>query len=152
MNFSSPYFAVFFVEIRNISIFKKLQKFVIILKFVLETGKEQQDSDQICHRKYSKYTQICLWSQKCHNSINFAVINLKVRWKLFLININKSSTDSTKINRPRHNIRMYWTNFWQPTAHRRQNIFGKIPIEVCSPHLYASFGTIYAKIGQLFEV
>ena len=26
-------------------------------------------------------------------------------------------TDSTKINRPGHNIRMYWTNFRQPTAH-----------------------------------
>ena len=44
----------------------------------------------------------------------------------------------------------YWTNFWQPTAHRRQNIFGKIPIEVYSPHLYASFGTIYVQIDQLF--
>ena len=26
-------------------------------------------------------------------------------------------TDSTKINRPGHNIRMYWMNFQQPTAH-----------------------------------
>ena len=26
-------------------------------------------------------------------------------------------TDSTKINRPGHNIRMYWTHFRQPTAH-----------------------------------
>ena len=29
------------------------------------------------------------------------------------------STDSTKINRPGHNIRMYWTNFRQPIAHVR---------------------------------
>ena len=36
------------------------------------------------------------------------------------------STDSTKINRPGHNIRMYWRNFRQPTAHL-QNIFGKTP-------------------------
>ena len=35
------------------------------------------------------------------------------------------NTDSTKINRPEHNIRMYWTNFRQPTAHVQQNIFGK---------------------------
>ena len=46
---------------------------------------------------------------------------------------------------------MYWTNFRQPTAHVQQNIFGKIPIKACSTHFYASFGTFYAKIGQLFE-
>ena len=46
---------------------------------------------------------------------------------------------------------MYWTNFWQPNAHEQQNIFGKMPIEVCSLHFYASFGTFHAKIGQLFE-
>ena len=60
-------------------------------------------------------------------------------------------TDSTKINRPGYNIRMYWTNFRQPTAHAQQNIFGKTLIEVRSLHLYASFGTFYAKIGLLFE-
>ena len=32
-----------------------------------------------------------------------------------------SNTDSTKINRPGHNIRMYWTNFWQPNVHIQQN-------------------------------
>ena len=46
---------------------------------------------------------------------------------------------------------MYWTDFWQPTAHVQQNIFVKTLIEVCSPHLYASFGTFYAIIGQLLE-
>ena len=50
------------------------------------------------------------------------------------------STDPTKINRPGHSIRMYRTNFRQPTAHVQQHIFGKTPIEVWSPHLYASFG------------
>ena len=59
-------------------------------------------------------------------------------------------TDSIKINRPEHNIRMYWTNFRQPTAHLQQNIFGKTLIEVCSLHLYASFGTFCVQIGQLF--
>ena len=34
-------------------------------------------------------------------------------------------TDSTKINRPGYNICMYWTNLRQPTAHVKQNIFGK---------------------------
>ena len=63
----------------------------------------------------------------------------------------KEYTDSTKINRPGHNIRMYWTNIRQPTAHVQQNIFGKTLIEVRSSHLYASFGTFYAKIGPLFE-
>ena len=60
-------------------------------------------------------------------------------------------TDSTKINRPGHNIRMHWTNFRQPTAHAQQNIFGKTLIDVRSLRLYASFGIFYAKIGLLFE-
>ena len=63
-------------------------------------------------------------------------------WRAFQFSsIPKQITDSTKINRPGHNIHMYWTNFRQPTAHLQQNIFGKTPIEVRSPHLYASFGT-----------
>ena len=45
---------------------------------------------------------------------------------------------------------MYWTNFQQPSAHVQQNIFGKTLIEVCSLHLYASFGTFCVQIGQLF--
>ena len=62
----------------------------------------------------------------------------------FFLNIH--TTDSTKINRPGHNIRMYWTNFWQPTAHVQQNIFGETLIEVCLRHLYASFGTFCIQI------
>ena len=61
------------------------------------------------------------------------------------------STDSTKINRPGHSIHMYWTNFRQPTAHVQKIIFWKTSTEVCSPHLYASFGTFYTQIGQLFQ-
>ena len=34
-------------------------------------------------------------------------------------------TDSTKINRPGYNIRMYWINFWQPSVHIQKNIFEK---------------------------
>ena len=64
--------------------------------------------------------------------------------------ISNSSTDSTKINPPEHNIRMYWTNFRQRTTHVQPNIFGKTLIEVCSLHLYASFGTFCVQIGQLF--
>ena len=60
-------------------------------------------------------------------------------------------TDATNEHRPGHSIRMYWTNLWQPTAPIQQKIFGKTSIEVCSSHLYASFGTFYAKIGQFFE-
>ena len=47
---------------------------------------------------------------------------------------------------PWYNICMYWTNFWQPTVYVQQNIFEKILIEVCSPYLYASFGTFCAII------
>ena len=60
----------------------------------------------------------------------------------YRFNQNKPSGD---------NIRMYRTNFRQPTAYVQKNIFGKSPIKVCTPHLYASFGTFYVKIGQLFE-
>ena len=43
-----------------------------------------------------------------------------------------ATTDSTKINCPAYNIRMYWTNFRQPTAHVQQDIFGKTLIKICS--------------------
>ena len=76
---------------------------------------------------------------------NFCMQN----WNVFLNHV-WLRTDSTKINRPEHNIRMYWTNFRQPTAHVQQTIFWKILIEVCSLHLYASFGTFCVQIGQSF--
>ena len=63
---------------------------------------------------------------------------------------HKHHTDSTKINRPGHNIHMYWTNFWQPSVHVRQNIFENNLIKVCTSHLYASFDTICVQISQLF--
>ena len=50
-----------------------------------------------------------------------------------------------------YSIRIYWTNFWRPTVHVQQNIFEKTFIEVCSLHLYASFGTFCAQKGLLFE-
>ena len=49
------------------------------------------------------------------------------------------------------NPRIYWTNFWQPTVHVQQSIFEKTLIQVGSSYLYASFGTFYVQIGQLFE-
>ena len=60
-------------------------------------------------------------------------------------------TDSTKINRPRHNICMYWTNFCQPTNHVKQNIFEQTLIKDVGLSLYASFDTFCVQIGQLFE-
>ena len=56
-----------------------------------------------------------------------------------------------KNNRPGYNIGMYWTNFWQLTAQVQENIFEKTYKEVCNPHLYSSFGTFCAQIGQSFE-
>ena len=50
-----------------------------------------------------------------------------------------------------YSIRMDWTNFWQPTVNKQQNIFEKTLIKVGSSHLYASFGTICVEIGKLFE-
>ena len=58
---------------------------------------------------------------------------------MFLRKTKLRYTDATKINRPEHNIRMYWTNFRTPTAHVQQIFFGKTSIEVRSPHLCASF-------------
>ena len=46
---------------------------------------------------------------------------------------------------------MYWMNFWQPTVHVEIIFLKNTLTEVYSLHLYASFGTIYAKIDQLFE-
>ena len=46
---------------------------------------------------------------------------------------------------------MNWTNFRQPTAHVKQNIFEKTLTEESSPYLYASFGTFCAQIGQLAD-
>ena len=46
---------------------------------------------------------------------------------------------------------MYCSYFWQPSIHVEQNIFEKTPIEVCSPYLYASFGTFCDQIDQSFE-
>ena len=49
-------------------------------------------------------------------------------------------------------IPMYWTNLWRPTVHVKQSIFEKKPLtEFGSSHLYASYGTFWVQIGQLFE-
>ena len=48
-------------------------------------------------------------------------------------------------------VHTYWTNFWQPIVHVQPKLFEKTLIEIGSPHLYPSFGTFCAQIGQLFE-
>ena len=48
-------------------------------------------------------------------------------------------------------VRMYWTNYWQPTVDVQQFFFEKNLTEVGSSHLCASFGTFCVQIGQLFE-
>ena len=67
------------------------------------------------------------------------------------------NTDSIKINRPGHNIRItyvlneFLTADQRPTIRVQQNIFEKKLIKGGSSHLYASFGTFWVQIGQLFE-
>ena len=61
-------------------------------------------------------------------------------------------TDSTKINRPGHNIHTYWANFWQQNVHAQQDIFEKTLIEVGCPHLYASFSTFCVQICQFSNI
>ena len=50
-----------------------------------------------------------------------------------------------------YSIRIYWTNFWQPTVHVQKNVFEKTLIKDGSSHLYAYFGFFCVQIGQLFE-
>ena len=57
------------------------------------------------------------------------------------------TTDSTKINRP-YVLTKFLT---ADRSYTKKNIFEKNLIEVCCPHLYALFGTIYDQIDQLFE-
>ena len=64
---------------------------------------------------------------------------------------NPSHTLPTKIKHPRYNIRMYWTNFCQPTVRVQQNIFEQTHIKVSSLHLYACFGVFCVQIRQLFK-
>ena len=58
-------------------------------------------------------------------------------------------TTLTRMNLP-YSIRMYWTNFWQPTVHIQQNIKKTLTEGGCS-HLYASFDTFCIQIGNFFE-
>ena len=60
--------------------------------------------------------------------------------------ISCSYTDSQK-----HESTLLHTNFWRPTIHVQQNIFGKTLIEGGSSHLYASFGTFCVQFGQFLE-
>ena len=60
---------------------------------------------------------------------------------LLQIMANFASTASTRINRPGYNT--YILN---------KIFFGKTVIEVCSPYLYASFGTFFAQIEVCLKV
>ena len=71
------------------------------------------------HSRLSNYKLLFLdWELILHN----------IRLEKYFMESTDVYTDSTKINRPGNNIRMYWTNFRQPTAHVQQNIFGKTSI------------------------
>ena len=104
-----------------------------------------------------------------NNDIGFCCLNLAVciestsiymfqkqnfsMLKNSLYKANRKLEDSIKINRPIYNIRMYWTNFWQPIIHiySQQNIFENTLLKIYSPHLYASFDTFCVQIGQVLE-
>ena len=90
--------------------------------------------------------------QKPVSGMNFW--NIELIWQYYsaiIFTLFHPATDSTKINRPGHNICMYWTHFRQPTAHVQQTIFGKILVEVCSLHFCASFGTFCVQIGNYVD-
>ena len=45
-------------------------------------------------------------------------------------------------------VRIFTSLILKTNALVKQNIFGKTCVEVCSSHLYASYGTFYGQIGQ----
>ena len=63
---------------------------------------------------------------------------------------DQNTVKNTSID-PKYFIRMYWTNFWQASAHMKRNILGELLIKICRPDPYASFGTIRVQFGQLFD-
>ena len=91
-----------------------------------------------CFKGTLNWLKYIIWKKKLIPRTGFMLLSLQ--------NLPKLLTDSTKINRPGYNIRMYWTNFWQMTFHMQQ-----FHMQVRSSHLYASFGTLCVQIGQLFE-
>ena len=60
------------------------------------------------------------------------------------------TVENTSMN-PKYFIHMYWTNFCRLTVNFYENTFEKLRRKICSPNIYASFGTFCVKIGQLFE-
>ena len=52
-------------------------------------------------------------------------------------------TVDTKIKHPRYSIRMYWTNFCQPTVRVKQNIFEENQIEHSDPKIAMNFKSLY---------
>ena len=90
------------------------------------------------------------------NFLSFENLELWKSWKSLIKKYSRGIQGSI-YTLPRKNMNlpcsicMYWTNFWQPTIPAQQNIFEKTLIEVGCPHLYASFGTFCAQIGQLFK-
>ena len=139
---------------------------LVLLTFLIQTGKlfKRKRLKSVCETK-AKYvksmhettTGICF--ARAILSVSFTIAQCRhfVHYLYKQLGVQKSScsplrfTDSTKINRPGYNIRMYWTNFWQSSVHVHQNIFERTLVEVFNSHLYASFGTFCAQIGQLFE-
>ena len=95
------------------------------------------------------YTHKSIWNPDQLNDNIFKEFLQPVNLDLFYL--VPFTTDSIKINRPGHSIRMYWTNFWRPTIHVQQKVFEKPYIVHCITHLYTSFGTFCTQIGQLFE-
>ena len=97
--------------------------------------------------KMVKFTRITIFRESLRTETDWA-------WFEWLTNfqgkVSRYTLPRKNMNLP-YSIRMYWTNFWQPTVHVKQNIFEKNVIKVGSSHLYASFGTFCVQIGQFLE-
>ena len=72
------------------------------------------------------------------------LFDVKMTKQIWMTYNASQNHESTLLRSTYIKLHMYWMNFWLPTVHVQQNIFEKILIEACSPHLYASFGTFCA--------
>ena len=103
------------------------------------------------HKKPSESLKIICILYFSHKIPVYASWMRSFRKSIAFIVMNFNNNARKNMNLLPYSIRMYWTNFWQPTVLLQQNIFEKNHIELGSSHLYASFGIFCVQIGQLVE-
>ena len=103
------------------------------------------------HKKPSESLKIICILYFSHKIPVYASWMRSFRKSIAFIVMNFNNNARKNMNLLPYSIRMYWTNFWQPTVLLQQNIFEKNHIELGSSQLYASFGIFFVQIVQLLE-